>query len=351
MTLPEHTDILIVGAGLSGLTAAVQLHRAGRVITIFEARDRLGGRIQAARSGFGDSFDLGPAWFWSHHHRVASMLAQYGIESFAQYEDGHMLFEQQSGEPQRFQPPWGQPRAFRFVGGASALIRALAAGLPAGRIHLNQTVKAISHDDNHAFVTTASGHQLTASHVIVTLPPHLAASTIRYTPALPAAVEQAMRQTPTWMGEAMKISLIYNRPFWRDAGLSGTAVSYQGPVQQFHDATPADERVGALFGWVGNHSPGRLLSPQDRRQAVIDQATRLFGPAAAQPLNYDETNWEFETVHQQSPGDRSRTGERTSCLRPSLAAEPSFCRTALVGRYRGLTLGRRLSRRGHPHCD
>ena len=127
-------------------------------------------------------------------------------------------------------------------------------------------------------------------------PPHLAEASIDYQPALPTAVSQALQQTQTWMGQAMKVSIVYPTPFWRQRELSGLAVSYRGPVQQFHDASPDDESCGALFGWLGDGSVGRTLSLDERRTQVIEQVTRLFGPEGNQPLHYAELNWDKEPL-------------------------------------------------------
>ena len=89
----------------------------------------------------------------------------------------------------------------------------------------------------------------------------------------------------------MKALLVYDRPFWRDRGLSGLGVSYAGPVAQFHDASPPDGGLGALFGWLGNHSYGRSLSPAERRQVILDQAVRMYGEEAVSVRYYDDHNW------------------------------------------------------------
>ena len=302
----KEVDVLIVGAGLSGLTAAYHLQEVGLNVAVLEARGRIGGRIHTVTTDEGHgAFDLGPAWFWPHQRNVIAMLRAFGLGYFKQYETGYAVFEQQlHAPPQKFIPNWQQAPSYRIVGGTIALAKALADGVRPDTIHLDHRVKAITladhanQDGTHHVMVQGSIRDVqtiwSAKHVIVTLPPHLAATTITYSPALPTNVLQAMQNTPTWMGEAMKVSLVYERPFWRDERLSGMAISYAGPVQQFHDATPADAQLGALFGWVAHHHIDRTRSESARRKAVIEQAVRLFGKEAAHPMSYSETNWEKE---------------------------------------------------------
>ena len=45
-------SVIVVGAGLAGLTAAVELSRDGATVLVLEARDRIGGRVWTIREGF-----------------------------------------------------------------------------------------------------------------------------------------------------------------------------------------------------------------------------------------------------------------------------------------------------------
>jgi monoamine oxidase len=61
------TQVAIVGGGLSGLNTARLIGEAGADFQLFEARDRLGGRIltvDETGAPSGDGFDLGPSWIW-----------------------------------------------------------------------------------------------------------------------------------------------------------------------------------------------------------------------------------------------------------------------------------------------
>ncbi|VAW32844.1 hypothetical protein MNBD_CHLOROFLEXI01-4255, partial [hydrothermal vent metagenome] len=283
-------DVVIVGAGLSGLLAAKRLMQASLSVKILEARGRIGGRILSVHEG---DFDLGPTWFWDNQPYIRRLMDELEVEAYEQYETGLGIFDRGAEMlPQRFAPP-EMPISYRMVGGMQQLVDKLAAGLLTDTVLSNTAVSTITLNNNTIIVETPSGHYR-AQQVIVTLPPRLTAATVQFSPELPTNVTAAMQETQTWMGQAMKAVLVYKRPFWREAGLSGLAVSYVGPVQQFHDATPADAHIGALFGWLGNQSAGRSLSLAQRQEAVIKQATRLFGSEAQAPLHYAELNWAAE---------------------------------------------------------
>ena len=71
-------DVVVVGAGLCGLTAADRIESAGYAVQVIEARDRIGGRTLSVRS---DStvVELGAQWVGQHHIRVRRMCAELGL--------------------------------------------------------------------------------------------------------------------------------------------------------------------------------------------------------------------------------------------------------------------------------
>jgi monoamine oxidase len=84
-------DVLIVGAGLSGLAAARALAKAGQSVLVLEARDRVGGRM-VRRSVIQDGWvDLGGQWTGPTQHAILALADELGIQRFPQYQDGHTV--------------------------------------------------------------------------------------------------------------------------------------------------------------------------------------------------------------------------------------------------------------------
>lgn len=73
---PEDTDsVLVIGAGLAGLSAARSLADAGRAVRVVEARDRIGGRVCTDR-GWGVPLELGASWIHGATHNPLTELAR-----------------------------------------------------------------------------------------------------------------------------------------------------------------------------------------------------------------------------------------------------------------------------------
>jgi monoamine oxidase len=86
-------DVVVVGAGLSGLGAARAIADAGREVIVLEARDRVGGRLLNATLGEAVTVDVGGQWVGSDHARVQRLARELGIEIFPQHGAGRNLLD------------------------------------------------------------------------------------------------------------------------------------------------------------------------------------------------------------------------------------------------------------------
>jgi monoamine oxidase len=147
--------------------------------------------------------------------------------------------------------------------------------------------------------------------VIISVPPTLAGR-LNYEPPLPAWRDQLTQKTPA--GTVIKTFAAYPKPFWRDAGLNGQAVSDRGPVKVTFDVSPPSAEVGLLLGFIegGEGRRWQRLSDEERRRQVLDCFVRYFGPQAANPASYLEKDWTAEEFTRGCYGAHFAPGVWTS---------------------------------------
>ncbi len=404
--MAERVDVVVIGAGLSGLTAARRLREGGASVTVVEARDRVGGRTLSRRLGR-DVIDLGAQWIGPTQDRVARLADELGVQTFPQRCEGdkilavhgrvksyrgdipslpvHALIDLQAtiwrldrlAKRVPLDAPWSAKDAEaldgltledwkrrhvrtrgaktvldiatraifaaepselsflhflfylrsggglmrlaqvkdgaqerRFVGGAQQLSERLAEPLGAGLI-LESPVRAITQSEDDVVVHADRG-ELHAARAIVALPPALVD---RIDVMLPPMRDQLVQRMP--MGSAIKCVAVYERPFWRERGLSGEAVSDEGPVRLVFDDSAHDGSQSALVAFLLG-SAARTWSaraPEERRGAVLGALSRLFGPEAARPTEYADQDWIAEEHSAGCYVGLMPPGVMTTCAR------------------------------------
>ena len=305
-------DVVVVGAGLSGLAVARALCARGADVAVLEARPRVGGRLLSHACAGGGVVDLGATWRWPNEPRVAALVAQLRLPSFPHHEAGEALMEAFNGTPpQRLREgssSLGGPE--RFAGGAALLVEKMAEQLPADVLRLSVAATAVEERPDGVLAVTCAGGDgelLARVAVVIALPPALAAATLAFRPPLPAALAAAAAGTSTHMAGCAKTVVRYARPFWRDRGLSGAAFSQRGPLSEVHDHSAGSE-AAALLGFSAGMAS---------REAVLAQLVRLFGPEAAEPLELVTLDWSAERYTAVPPGSPP---QRRPMGRPEFAA-------------------------------
>lgn len=119
-------------------------------------------------------------------------------------------------------------------------------------------------------------------------------SRIAFVPPLPRRQQQLHQHIS--MGFVIKVHAVYDRPFWRDHGLSGTAFSpYELAHEAYDNTNHADDR-GTLVGFVSDKNADGVfeLSAQERKQRILESLAHYYGPEAMNPVVYYESDWGTE---------------------------------------------------------
>ncbi|MBZ2189973.1 FAD-dependent oxidoreductase [Alcanivorax sp. JB21] len=386
-------EIIVLGAGFAGLSAADALTRAGRNVLLLEARDRVGGRTLTEHYGNDLWLDLGGQWLGPGQTHMYALAARFGKTVWPMYVAGrNVLYVNERRRtyrgpiPWRVSPwalanigwgflrleqlarriplesPWEAANAAaldaqsvgdwmrrnlrsrvafdvlrvavesvfaahpddisllhalfyvhsggglmsltssrngaqqdRVSGGLQGLAGALAAGLQEQDVPvlLEQPVLCVEQSGSRVKVHTPGG-VYEAGRVISTLPPVLTAQ-VDFRPGQPTARAQWCEQlTP---GRVIKCFAVYDRPFWREERLSGSAISDAPPLHVAFDATPPGTEQGILMGFIEGRAAEQwaLASVEERQQVVTAAFARFFGMRARQPRRYLDHVWANET--------------------------------------------------------
>ncbi|WP_173922910.1 NAD(P)/FAD-dependent oxidoreductase [Agromyces sp. Marseille-P2726] len=391
-------DVVIVGAGASGLTVATRLKDAGRSVIVLEARDRVGGRLWTDVID-GAMLEIGGQWVSPDQDALIETLDELGLETYPRYRDGVNVYIGPDGEVKKFEGqifpvppateqeiltliekldalvaeidpdrPWDHPDAKdldeisfarwletqtddeearenvgMFIAGAmltkpahafsalQALLMAASAGsfsnlvdadfildrrvvgglqqLPlrlaerlGGAVRLGQPVRIVRWTQPADERPDAPGPRVVAvtdtfevhtRHAVLAVPPILI-DRISFEPPLPRRQHQLHQHLS--MGFVIKVHAVYETPFWRGAGLSGTAFSPYELVHEAYDNTNHDDPRGTLVGFVADEAADEVfqLSSEHRKARILESLSRYFGDQALHPLVYYESDWGSE---------------------------------------------------------
>jgi monoamine oxidase len=331
------TDVIVIGAGVAGLTVARDLTRAGRRVLVLEARDRLGGRVWTHRTPNGP-IELGAEFVHGAHEeilgvargahlalrendrtadsqRAASprheafsaidallthasttddepfqhLVDRVDLDSKTKQRALLLVEGYHAADPAKLgvlglldataadeQP--GAEHQFRFVDGYGGFVDALFEQLVPElcTVQLEAVVTAIAWKRKHVVVRLATGAEIVAPQAVVTVPLGvLGAGAIAFSPPLPDKAD-ALRRLE--MGATARISLQLRDDAWpgRDAfAAEGSLFTGQlpFPVWWISQRTP----VPVVTGWGGRSGALALTGLGEAERATV--AVRELGAA------------------------------------------------------------------------
>jgi monoamine oxidase len=189
---------------------------------------------------------------------------------------------------------------WRLAGGSQTLAFRIADQDLKRRIYLNHPVRRIVQSGGGVQVV-CDNLTLKGKRVIVAIPPTLAGR-IDYQPLLPFQRDQLTQRLG--QGALTKVAAQYDRPFWRDKGLNGTAVATDGLVSATFDDSPnRSNPPGVVFGFVGGDKCRQYaaMSASDRQAEVLKEFASFFGDEALKPTAYFDTTWATEQWSRGCP--------------------------------------------------
>lgn len=288
-------DIIIAGAGLSGLTTAYYIKQHGIDCTLLEAQERMGGRIQTIFGKNNTPMEMGATWFSTQHQNLLRLLDELAIPYFEQHDEGNALFESFSFEaPQQYFVPSGSSSAFRIKGGTSQLIDVLAEKVGRENIHLQTTVARVEDAGEYVRITDTTGKEWTCKKLVMAMPPRILPGSVSFQPPLPDALYQLMQHTQTWMSGSIKFAVEYASPFWREKGFSGSVFSQAGLAVEIYDHCNFEYNRFALKGFLNGTAVN--YSTEERKQKVLQQLSHYFGDDALHAVSYQDKIWNDEYI-------------------------------------------------------
>jgi monoamine oxidase len=184
----------------------------------------------------------------------------------------------------------------RFLTGTQEIAKRMAAQL-GERVVLDAPVRAIRRHQDRTLTVVCDRGLFTAPAVVVAVAPEHRGG-IEFDPPLPQEYTELARHWP--QGHLSKAYAAYDKPFWREGGCSGEALSDEGPVFITFDVSPSDAGPGILLGFTDARTFDPLPADK-RREVALAGFAALFGEPASRPLDYLDQCWSAERFAPGGP--------------------------------------------------
>lgn len=289
--------VIIVGAGLSGLSTAYALRNSNYDVEILEARPRPGGRI-FTKTIHHQKLELGATWFGPQHTSLLKLIEELNTPYKLQENGREVLYDfRPNGNLERYQIPSQSSSTFKFQNGTSQLIETLQQKIKA-KIHFNEILSSVKFE-NH-FKLHTSNRLFEADYVVMSIPLQLISDTIQFEPNLTKTSRALFSNTHTWMSDSIKFSVAFDSDFWKTNQYMGTLMSPQQIIQEMYDHSDIENSQSALVGFL-NSNYSKFTS-QQRQSQVLNYLEKIFSRNTFQSLAYADINWRDEkfTIHHKA---------------------------------------------------
>ena len=349
-------SVIIIGAGISGLTAAKTLNERGFQVIVLESQEKVGGRLRSNRS-LGIAFDEGASWIHGVKKNPISDLAQKAgmktvetvdesrksydvggvLRSTTVYDDTEdKLYEildtlmKKGSATQSFEtvfkqqyPTYANDRLWKFFlstyitfdtgdlnklssllynegeefGGVEKIASngydTITNHLAKGlNIQLNQRVTKVDHRETKVQVSH-NGKISTADYVIVTVPLGvLKKNSIQFIPALPATKQTAIQKVG--MNCVNKFLLTWDRAFWDDVQYISYTPDTPDKFNYFVNVKKIHPSVNALmtFAYAEYGRSTESMSDAQVTNEIMAHLKDIYGNNIPNPLNLLRTKWD-----------------------------------------------------------
>lgn len=349
---PSPKKVIVVGAGISGLSAAHDLHSKGHTVVVLEAKDTIGGRIQS-KTVNGQKYELGASFIHGNQQNpVAAILEKEGVgmtkvdfDNIVVYKNGQKtavdddlepffsFVEKQKHTLESDQPllqtwkSYGRDHSsasddlfYRLridtqteiatdLSNISTMEYWEDGELKGGDhlvtgsydtvittlakdldIRLNHVVASVKDSGSGVVVTTTEGRAFTGDHVVVTVPLGvLQKGSISFEPQLPQDKQSAIGSLK--MGNLHKTFLTFERVFWDDVTTIGIMREDGTKWGEFINIAPATSTptLLALHGGADATSLEGLSEQAVGQQAF--EALHSVYPRATIPTTVVTSKW------------------------------------------------------------
>ncbi|KAI0152968.1 amine oxidase [Xylariaceae sp. FL1272] len=178
--------------------------------------------------------------------------------------------------------------------GTQSIAQGLVDLLPPGTVKTDTAVQSIVQSDDSVTAYSTNGVTFRSKKVILAFSTPLYKKII-FDPPLPS--EKALLVTSTKLGYYSKVLATYNRPWWRESGLSGASQSFIGPGTATRDTSEESKSIYRLTSFIAGAQGEKwsALTPAERRAAALGQFAEMFGSEEAlNPTQYIEQQWSLE---------------------------------------------------------